>query len=123
MKQCCYCAKEISYQEMYCSKECEEAYTGYFALRTKLQKLLAIFNILGTCLIAVGIFLVSIHNFVGLMMMSVGGFSVGFITLFLPTPTDNIIKKFKMKKAVKFVRLFSLVLLAFAVVTLILALI
>ncbi len=123
MKQCGYCAKEISYQEMYCSKECEDKYNGFFALRAKLQKLLSAVNIIGTFLIAIGIFLAPLHDYVGLLMMAVGGLSVGLITLFLPTPTDNFIQKFKMKKAVKIVKIFSFVLLAFGIVTLVLALI
>lgn len=103
---------------MYCSKECEDAYTSFFTLRAKLQKLLSALNILGTCLIAVGIFVVPMHNFLGLLMMGVGGLSVGGITLFLPTPTDNMIKKMKLKKAIEFVRIFAIVLLVFGAVTL-----
>ncbi len=121
MKQCGYCAKEISYQEMYCSKECEEKYTAYFALRAKLQKLLSTVNILGTFLIAIGIFLSPLQDYVGLLMMGVGGLSVGLITLLLPTPTDNFISRFKMEKAVKIVRIFSVVLLAFGAVSLTMA--
>lgn len=121
LKQCGYCAKEISYHDMYCSKECEDAYTSFFTLRAKLQKLLSALNILGTCLIAVGIFVVPMHNFLGLLMMGVGGLSVGGITLFLPTPTDNMIKKMKLKKAIEFVRIFAIVLLVFGAVTLTLA--
>ncbi len=123
MKQCGYCAKEISYQEMYCSKECEEKYNRFFSLRTKLQKLLSAVNILGTFLIAIGIFVAPLHSYAGLLMMAVGGLSVGLITLLLPTPTDNLIQKFKMQKSVKIVKYFSLVLLLFGVVTLVLALI
>lgn len=121
MKQCSYCAKEISYHEMYCSKECEEAYTSYFTRRSKLQKLLSALNIFGTCLIGIGIFVVALQNFYGLLMMGVGGLSVGGITLLLPTPTDNMIKKLKLQKAVKLVRIFGIILITFGVVALILA--
>lgn len=123
MKQCGYCAKEISYQEMYCSKECEAKYTAYFALRAKLQKLLSAVNILGTFLIAIGIFLSPLQDYVGLLLIAVGGLSVGLITLFLPTPTDNFINKFKMEKAVKIVRLFGIVLIVFGAVALTMAVI
>ena len=121
MKQCDYCAKEISYHEMYCSKECEDNYTAYFAKRAKLQKLLSALNILGTCSIGVGIFLYALHNIVGSMMIALGALAVGLITTFLPTPTDNIIKKFKLKKAVKYTRYFGFLLDALGLTVLIFA--
>lgn len=121
MKQCKYCAKEIGYHEMFCSNSCEQNHTNYFAKRTKLQKLLSAINILGTCSIAVGIFLYALHNLVGSMMIACGALGVGLITTLLPTPTDNIIEKFKLKKAVKFTRYFGLILLAVGFAALILA--
>lgn len=121
MKQCNFCAKEISYHEMFCSNNCENAYNNYFAKRAKLQKLLSTVNILGTCLIGVGIFVVALQNFVGLLMMAVGGISVGLITLLLPTPTDNMVKKQKLQKAIKFVRIVGIIVLAFGIAALILA--
>lgn len=123
MKKCYYCAKEIGYHEMYCSKECEEQYTAYFRKRTKLQKLLSTINIAGTFLIAIGIFLYALNNFVGALAVAVGCISVGIITLALPTPTDNFIEKFKLKKAVSLIRKFGLVLIAVGIGALVLAII
>lgn len=122
MKTCDYCAKEISYHEMYCCEECEKKHIEYFAKRTKLQKLLSALNILGTCSIAVGIFIYALHNIVGSMMVACGTLAVGLITTLLPTPTDNIIKKYKIKKAVKLIRYFGFVLLAIGIGALIFAL-
>ena len=119
MKKCNYCAKEIGYHEMYCSKECEEMYTSYFRKRTKLQKLLSAINIIGTCSIAVGIFLYAIVNVVGTMMIACGALAVGIITTLLPTPTDNIVEKHKLKKAVKIARYFGFLLIAVGIVGLI----
>lgn len=121
MKQCNFCAKEISYHEMFCDKTCEDAYNKYFAQRAKLQKLLSTVNILGTCLIGVGIFVVALQNFIGLLMMALGGLSVGLITILLPTPTDNMVKKQKLQKAIKFVRIVGLIILAFGIAALIFA--
>ncbi len=121
MKKCNFCAKEISYHEMFCSKGCENAYNKYFAKRAKLQKLLSTGNILGTCLIAVSIFVIPLQNFVGLLMMAIGGFSVGLITLLLPTPTDNMVKKHKLQKAIKIVKILGIALIAFGLGALILA--
>lgn len=121
MKQCNFCAKEISYNDMYCCKECEDSYNAFFSTRAKMQKLLSLFNILGTCLIGVGIFVVALQNFVGLLMIGIGGVAVGGITLLLPTPTDNMIKKHKLNKAVKTVRIFGIILVAFGIAALVLA--
>ena len=121
MKKCSYCAKEIGYHEMYCSSECEEKYTSYFTKRTKFQKLLSSLNIVGTCSIAVGIFLYAIINIVGAMLIACGALAVGLITIFLPTPTDNIIEKHKLKKAVTFTRYFGFFLTAVGVAALIFA--
>ncbi len=121
MKQCEYCAKEISYHEMYCSEACEKNAEEYYAKRTKLQKVISTGNIAGTCLIAVGIFVFALQNVIGAMMMAVGGLAVGAITLFLPCPTDNMITKHKLSKAVKLVRIFGIILLLFGCAALVLA--
>lgn len=121
MKKCEYCAKEISYHEMYCCDKCKELAEAYYTKRTRLQKIISVLNILGTCLIAAGIFVFAMQNFIGAMMMAVGGLSVGCITLLLPCPTENMIKKQKMEKAVKLVRIFGIVLLVFGCTALVLA--
>ncbi len=122
MKKCDYCAKEISYDKMYCSDECEKLCNSYYSKRSNLQKLLSTANIIGTCLIAVGIFVYALNNLVGALMMAVGGFCVGLITVLLPTPTDNMIKKNKLHKAIKFTRIMGIVLLCFGAVCLVWAL-
>lgn len=121
MKKCEYCGKEISYHDMHCCDECEKICNSYYAKRTNLQKLLSAFNIIGTCLIAVGIFVFPMQNFVGALMMAAGGLFVGLITLLLPTPTDNMIKKNKLKKAIKIVRILGIVLVCFGIACSILA--
>lgn len=121
MKKCEYCAKEISYHEIYCSDACEKNAENYYTKRTRMQKLISFANIVGTCLIAVGIFVFAMQNFVGALMMAVGGLSVGAVTLLLPCPTDNMIKKHKLEKAVKLVRIFGIILLVFGCAALVLA--
>lgn len=121
MKRCEYCAKEISYHEMYCCEECEKSTTEYFTKRAKLQKLISVSNILGTCLIGVGIFVFAMQNFAGAMMVATGAFIVGLLTLLIPCPTDNMISKNKLQKAVKNVRIFGIILLVFACAALVFA--
>lgn len=121
MKKCAYCAKEISYHEMHCSKECEQLCNEYYEKRVKFQKLLSAVNIVGTCSIAIGLFLYALVNVVGASLMAAGGLSVGLITLLLPTPTDNMIEKHKLHKAMKIVRIFGIVLITFGAAALLLA--
>lgn len=120
MKKCGYCAKEISYHDMYCCDDCEKLANEYYHKRVKLQKLLSVANIVGTCSIALGIFLYAMTNFVGALCMTLGGFSVGLITILLPTPTENMVTKHKLKKATKIVRIAGFVFLAFGIASLIL---
>ncbi len=113
MKKCNYCAKEIGYNDMYCCEECEAKNNEYYNTRVKYQKLLSAMNIIGTCSIAIGIFLYALHNAVGAGLCALGGFCVGLITILLPTPTDNMISGMKLKKAVFIVRIVGVILLLF----------
>ena len=122
MKTCEYCAKEISYHEMYCCDTCQKKHEFYFAKRTKMQKLISAANILGTCSLAFGIFICAMPTIIGEMMIAVGALLVGLITTLLPAPTDNMIKKHKLQKAVKLTRYFGFILLAIGIGTLIFAL-
>lgn len=113
MKKCEYCAKEISYHEIYCCKECEEKSQKYYDIRVKLQKLMSILNIAGTLLIAFGIFATPLHDFAGPLIMAGGGLTVGILTLILPTPPVNFTEKYKIKKSVNIVRIFGIILIVF----------
>ncbi|MBQ3073153.1 MAG: DUF2116 family Zn-ribbon domain-containing protein [Ruminococcus sp.] len=123
MKKCRYCAKEIGYNDYFCSQECENSAENFFRVRSKVQKILSAVNIGGTVLIAVGIFLYALTNVIGAFMVAAGGLSLGVITMFLPSPPDNFIDKFKIKKASLIVRIFGIVLLAFGIAALILGII
>ena len=123
MKKCRYCAKEIGYNDYYCSKECENSADKFFRVRSNTQKLLSAINISGTVLIGVGIFLYALTNVIGAFMMAAGGLSLGITTLILPSPPDNFIDKFKIKKASMIVRLFGIILIIFGVGALVLGII
>ena len=112
MKQCQYCAKEISYHQIYCSKECEQLSEEYYHRRVKFQKLISICYITGTVALALAIFIFPLVNIAGAALGIYGGFATGLITLFIPTATDNIIQKYKIKKSMTIVRVFGLVLVA-----------
>ena len=52
MKKCEYCAKEISYHDMYCDEECQKKANDFYDLKEKFVKLFAIVN--GICVISIG---------------------------------------------------------------------
>ncbi len=120
MKKCRYCAKEIGYNDYYCSKECENSADKFFRVRSKTQKMLSAVNIGGTVLIGVGIFLYALSNVIGAFMIATGGVSLGLTTILLPSPPDNFIDKFKLKKATFIVRIFGMLLLLFGIGALVL---
>lgn len=115
MKTCEYCAKEISYHEMFCSESCEKEHEEYFRKRGKFQKLISIINIVGTFAIGLGIFLYALQNLVGAVMITYGTLSIGILTAIIPAPLDNMVKQYKLKKALKFTRYFGFILIAIGI--------
>ena len=120
MKKCEYCAKEISYHEMYCSDECQDGANKYYELREKFQKPYSIIN--GIFVIAVGIciFLYSFMRDVG----AIGGGSalviLGIMYFLLPFAPDVMIHKYKLKKSILITKIIAAVVFAIGVTVLIL---
>lgn len=100
MKKCEYCAREISYHEMYCSDECQNGANRFFDLRDKFQKLYMVVN--GIFVIAIGIciFLYSFLRDVGAIGGAASLLILGVMYFFLPFPPDVMIHKYKLKKAI-----------------------
>ena len=119
MKKCEYCAKEISYHEMYCSDECQNGANKYYDLREKFQKPYAVIN--GIFVIAVGIciFLYSFLRDVG----AIGGGSalviLGVMYYLLPFAPDVMIQKYKLKKAIFITKIIAAVVFTLGVLVLI----
>lgn len=120
MKKCDYCAKEISYHEMYCSDECQNKTNEFYELREKYQKPFSVINGIFVVAIGICIFLYSFIRDVG----AIGGASslliLGVMYLFLPFPPDVMIRKYKLKKSIFFSRIIAGVLLLLGVIVLIL---
>ncbi|WP_407382583.1 DUF2116 family Zn-ribbon domain-containing protein [Ruminococcus sp.] len=120
MKKCEYCAKVISYHEMYCSDECQDGANKYYELREKFQKPYSIIN--GIFVIAVGIciFLYSFMRDVG----AIGGGSalviLGIMYFLLPFAPDVMIHKYKLKKSILITKIIAAVVFAIGVTVLIL---
>ena len=105
MKKCEYCAKEISYHEMYCCDECQNSANKYYALKDKFQKPYSVIN--GIFVIAIGIciFLYSFLRDVG----AIGG----------PFPPEIMIHKYKLKKSILITKIIAGVIFVLGLIVLI----
>lgn len=119
MKRCDYCAREISYHEMYCSDECQNGANRFYDLREKFQKLFAVIN--GICVIAVGvcIFLYSFLRDVGALGGASALMILGVMYFFLPFPPDVMIHKYKLKKSLMITKIIAGVIFALGLIVLI----
>ena len=112
MKKCAYCAKEISYSEMYCCEECEKLANEYYRLRMEHRTPLNIAYIGGSILMGIGIFVYAFAPAVGAFMVAVSGLLMGLITIFIPTPSEGMVYKNKLKKAMDRIKIFGVILTA-----------
>lgn len=122
MKKCGYCAKEISYHEMFCCDDCQIGSNKYFEKKEKFQKLLSVIN--GIFVIGIGIFLFlyAFEPGFGVAGIAVCLLVLGISYLLLPFPADAMIEKFKLKKAIFLTRVIAVVLLALGVLAVLLLL-
>ena len=104
LKKCDYCAKEITYFEQYCDEECHANANKYYE---KIEKFGSVFSAINTiCVfgIPVGIFLFTFLKEVGILLSFSSCIILGILILILPFPTDNMISKYKIKKAITVTR-------------------
>ena len=97
MKQCEYCGKEISYHELYCSDDCQIKANRFYERRFG---------------IPVGLFLMSFLKLLGTVVASGSCIVLGLMLLIFPLPTEGMIKKYKIIKAVKIVRILGIAVIA-----------
>ena len=123
MKKCEYCAKEISYHDMYCDEECQKKANDFYDLKEKFVKLFAIVN--GICMISIGIciFAFSFMPAVGLYWGASALLILGLMYFFLPFPPDTMIDRFKIKKSIFICRIIAGVIFAIGLSVLITAII
>ncbi len=119
MKKCDYCAKEISYHEMYCSDECRDKTFAFYDKREKFQKFFSVINGIFVLAIGICIFLYSFMPEVGLLGAGSSLTILGVMYLFLPFPPDIFVAKQKLKKALFITRIIACVVLALGIVVLI----
>ena len=100
MKKCAYCAKEISYHEMYCGNDCQIGANKFYDKKEKFQKLFAVIN--GVCVLGIGI-LIFLYSFLpdaGAIGISACLLILGVTYFLLPFPVESMVEKCKLKKAV-----------------------
>lgn len=104
MKKCDFCAKDISYEEMYCCEECEEKTKAYYARSERFARPFSMINVV--CLFGVmgGMFIFPLAKPFGAGLAIISCAILGILLLFLPFPTESMIRKFKVKKAMMITR-------------------
>lgn len=120
MKKCEYCAKEISYHEMYCSDECQNQANHFFEMREKYQKLFSVINGIAVLAIGICLFLYSFTRGVGAIGGAAALLILGVMYFFLPFPPDVMIQKRKLKKSIFITKIIAGVLILLGIIVLIL---
>lgn len=123
MKRCDYCGKEISYFDQYCNEECHAKANKFYEKRERFTNVFSILCAVSVMAVAIGLFIFSFSHDLGTIMV-VGSCTVLAALLFLlPFPTDDMLSKHKIKKAVKITRIVSYIVLGIGIVFLIFSLI
>lgn len=107
MKKCDYCAKEISYYDQYCCEECEQKTIEFHQRSERYSKLFLVVNTICVFGIPVGLFLASFSTAVGIPIAAASCMVLGLMLIVLPFPTEGMIKKHKLQKAIKMSRIFG----------------
>ena len=116
MKKCEFCGKEISYFDMYCQDKCQENANKFYDLRDKYGKLFAFLDAIFVFLIPIGIMAGSLFGAIGDSLIVIGFGGLGIMLLLLPFPTESMIRKHQIKKAILMCRIFALILILIAVI-------
>ena len=119
MKRCDYCGKEISYFDQYCNEECHAKANKFYEKRERFTNVFSILCAVSVMAVALGLIIFSfLHDFGTIMV--VGSCTVLAVLLYLlPFPTDDMISKHKIQKAVKITRIVSYIVFGIGIVFLI----
>lgn len=117
MKRCEYCAKEISYHEIYCSEECQNGANAFYDMRDRITSVMSVINGVGVMSIGIGMFVFSFFREVGAFMITIPLVILGLLYTLFPVPADVMIQKNKIKKAQKTTRIIGLVLLVLGIIS------
>ncbi len=116
MKKCDYCGKEISYMEQYCCEDCHRKAIKFYDFQEKYTKLFSVINCICVFAIPIGLLFFSLVNAIGFTMVAFALDFLGITVFLLPFPTDNMISKFKLKKATNICKALGVVLFCIGIV-------
>ncbi len=122
MKKCEYCGKEITYFEQYCSDDCQEKANKFYEKRERFTGLFSVLCGVFVLAIAIGIFVFSFWPIAGTIAVVGSSVIIALLLFFLPFPTEGMIQKQKIEKAVKQTRIIAYIVLGFGVAFLIFSL-
>ena len=116
MKKCEYCGKEITYFEQYCNDDCQRNANSFYEMREKYTGIFSIIN--GICVfgIPIGIFMFPFVESIGLAISAISAIVLGLTIIALPFPTESMIDKRKIQKAIKLTKIFGLILVLCGVI-------
>ncbi|MBR2715549.1 MAG: hypothetical protein IKB73_05025 [Ruminococcus sp.] len=123
MKKCGYCAKEISYHEMYCCDECQNSANKFYETRDKVTTLMSVINGISVMSIGIGLFIFSFFREIGAFMVAIPLVILGILYILFPIPADVMIEKNKIEKAQKTTRYIGIALLILGIIATIFAII
>ena len=112
MKKCGFCGKEITYHQQYCCDECQINANKYYEKSEKFAKIFYVISMACVIGIPIGLFLFSFIKTPGAVISSVCCLVLGIMILIVPMPTESMIKKNKIKKAIFKTRIFGICVLA-----------
>ena len=115
MKKCEFCAKEITYHEIYCCDECQTKANKFYDIREKISTIMGIINGVSVMSIGIGLFIYSMFKEIGAYMVAIPPVILGILFLLFPIPADVMIQKYKIKKAIDITRIIAVLLLAFGI--------
>lgn len=118
MRQCEYCAKELSsYHLQYCENtDCEERAVAFYEKRNKTEKIFGIINVICMIAIMLGLFLDLFKPSLGNIIAAAGFFAMGVLVFILPFGPDSFYKSYRIKKTTIIVRIVAAALLIVAAV-------
>lgn len=116
LKKCEYCAKEISYHDIYCCDDCQNNANDFYDMREKITTIMSIINGISVMSIGIGLFVFSFYKEIGAFMVAIPLVILGLLYILFPVPADVMIEKNKIQKAQRITGFIGLVMLILGII-------